>query len=178
VPNILPWTRCSLVGGCQLTIPLTATLTRVRRIGFLYSGSRDGSQAGFDAFVGRLREFGWVEGETLNIEWRFAEGRADLLPELGAELVHLPVEVILAVPTDASLAAQQQTSSLPIVFVAMSGPLGSGLVKSFTAPGGNITGVTAGVTGVRIKSVELLKTVLPQLSRLAILGDRSLPAFK
>jgi putative tryptophan/tyrosine transport system substrate-binding protein len=165
----------ALLGGCQVISPPAATSARVRRIGGLYAGGRATLQPFADAFADQLRQLGWVEGENLAIEWRFAEGRAELLPELAAELVRLPVELIFAVATNGALAAKQQTSTIPIVFVNPIDPVAAGLVGSLARPGGNITGTTYGGATIPIKSVELLKTVLPQLTRLAILEDQSYP---
>jgi putative tryptophan/tyrosine transport system substrate-binding protein len=167
----------ALLGGCKLMRPPVSTPAKVRRIGYLNAGS--GASAGAadnrEAFVDQLRRRGWVERENLAIEWRYAEGRGELMPELAAELVRVPVEVIVTVSTSGVLAAKQQTSIIPIVFSAVSDPVASGFVGSLARPGGNITGTTLGGATLPIKSVELFKTVLPQLSRLAILEDQSYP---
>ncbi len=166
----------TLLGGCQFTNAQAVTSAKVRRIGYLWAGSLENTAELRGAFVDQLRRLGWVEGENLAIEWRFAEGRNELLPELAADLVRVPVEVILAVSTNAALAAKQQTSTIPIVFANVTDPVTSGLVESLARPGGNITGTAHGGDTPAIKQVELLKTVLPQLSRLAILEDQSYPA--
>jgi putative ABC transport system substrate-binding protein len=148
----------------------------MRRIGVLSSSTREYAPAAWDAFVDQLRQLGWVEGDNLTIEWRFADGREELLPHMAAELVGAPVEVIFAVSTNASLAAKQQTSTTPIVIENVTDPLAAGLVGSLAHPGGNITGTTYGGATIGVKSVELFKTVLPRLSRLAVLEDQSYPA--
>jgi putative tryptophan/tyrosine transport system substrate-binding protein len=164
----------ALLGGCQLTNPPPAVPARVRRIGGLYPGSRLILQPLANAFADQLRLLGWVEGENLAIEWRVAEGRDGLLTELAADLVRLPVEVIFAVQGNGALAAKQQTNTIPIVCQCGSDPVAMGLVGSLARPGGNITGISLGTgTTDTVKAVELLKTVLPRLSRLAILEDQS-----
>jgi putative ABC transport system substrate-binding protein len=127
-------------------------------------------------FFDRLRGLGWVEGDNLTIEWRFAEGRPELLPQLAADLVRVAVEVIFAVSTNGALAAKQQTNTIPIVMFVVNDPLAAGLVASLSHPGGNVTGTTYGGASIGTKSVELLKTVLPQISRVAVLEDRSYAA--
>jgi putative ABC transport system substrate-binding protein len=167
-----------LLGGCQYVSAPTSTVTRVRRVGFLYSGTRTNLQPYADAFVNQLRQFGWVERDNLSIEWRFAEGRNELLPELAADLVRLPVEVILAAATVSVVSAHDQTSSIPIVMVNGPAPfrlaaLRPELYQSLARPAGNVTG-TVGADS-EIKSVELLKTVLPRLSHLVYLDDSAAP---
>jgi putative tryptophan/tyrosine transport system substrate-binding protein len=168
----------ALLGSCQLINSSAATSVKVRRVGFLAASSSASAGAADNrgAFVDQLRQHGWVQGENLAIEWRYAEGRDERLPELAADLVSLPVEVIYTVATSGTLAAKQQTSTIPIVFASVGDPVAAGLVGSLARPGGNITGTSNGGATVSIKSVELLKTVVPQLSRLAILEDESNPA--
>jgi putative ABC transport system substrate-binding protein len=172
------WTLCAvglgLLGGCQLPNPLGETGARGRRIGYLFSGTRTANQPWTDAFLDQLRQHGWVEGENLTIEWRFADGRNELLPGLAAELVSLGVEV-LAVVGIAAVPARQQTSTIPIVMINISDPVGEGLVQSLVRPGGNATGVRDGIAAMAVKGVELLKTVAPRLARLAILADSRNP---
>ena len=140
----------TLVGGAAATWPLTALAqqaARIPRIGYLSPGSASGGFQGRDeAFRQALRDLGYVESSTIAIQYRFAEGRFDRLPELAAELVRLNVDVIVAVVTQASLAAKDATNSIPIVMVAVSDPVSSGLVASLRHPGENVTG-TSGMTG-------------------------------
>jgi putative tryptophan/tyrosine transport system substrate-binding protein len=126
-----------------------------------------------DAFRQGLSELGYVEGKNIVIEYRFAEGQFHRLPDLAAELVELKVDVIVAVVTQASLAAKHVTKTIPIVMVAVSGPLGSGLVASLARPDANITGTSAMVAEVVGKSLELLKEAVPNLSRVAVLWNPS-----
>jgi ABC-type uncharacterized transport system substrate-binding protein len=111
---------------------------KVRRIGFL-SAAIPGSAVD-DAFRQGLREHGYVEGQNLIIEWRFAEGRYDRLPGLAAELIRLKVEVVATLSTEAALAAKKATASIPVVFTQVSDPVASGIVSSLARPDGNLTG--------------------------------------
>jgi putative ABC transport system substrate-binding protein len=148
----------------------------MRHIGVLSGGSPNYATELWDAFREQLRQQGWVEGSNLTIEWRYAESRAELVPQLAADLVSLPVEIILAGGTAAAVAARQHTNTIPIVVAVVFDPVAQGLVTSLGHPGGNVTGITDGGAAANIKSVELLKAVLPQLSRLTILEDQSFPA--
>jgi putative ABC transport system substrate-binding protein len=121
--------------------------------------------------VDRLGQLGWIQAENLSIEWRFADAQVDLLPQLAADLIHLPIEVLVTTGTASALAAHQQTTTIPIVLNSVGDPAVSELVKNLARPIGNVTGLTLGSATVSIKSVELLRTVLPQLTRLAIFGD-------
>jgi putative ABC transport system substrate-binding protein len=123
-----------------------------------------------DAFADQLHQHGWTAGENLMIEWRFADGNAELIPQLAADLVSLPVDVLVTSGAAAALPAHQQTSMVPIVLVNVGDPTIADLVKNLAHPAGNVTGTTFGGGPVAIKTVELLRTVLPQLSRVAIFG--------
>jgi putative ABC transport system substrate-binding protein len=148
---------------------------KVPRIGFLHYGS-PGPSPEVEAFRQGLRELGYIEGKNIAIEYRFASGRVERLPELAAELVRLKPDVIVTPTTPASQAAKQATSTIPIVFAAVADAVGAGLIANFARPGGNITGLTsisAELGGIRL---ELLKQVAPKASRVAVLynpADRS-----
>jgi putative ABC transport system substrate-binding protein len=159
----------------MITLP-ALTPNRARRIGYLLAGSQ-GYASPPDYTVEQLRQLGWVEGENLAVEWRYADGRLELLPELAAELVRLPVDLIIAAATAPTLAAMQQTTTIPVVFEWAIDPLGGGLVNNLSHPGGNVTGVTYGGATIGIKSVELLKAVLPHMGQLAIVGDHNSPNY-
>jgi putative tryptophan/tyrosine transport system substrate-binding protein len=146
---------------------------KVPRIGFLSLGL--GIQPNEEAFRQRLRELGYVDGQNIVIEWRFAKGKADRLPELAAELVRLKVDVIIASATQAIQAAKQATKTIPIVFPRAGDPVAYGLVDSLARPGGNITGVSAISSDLSGKRLELLKEALPRISRVAVLYDPQLP---
>ena len=149
--------------------------TKVRRIGFLsaLSGPPATSAANLDAFQRGLRALGWVEGQNLAIEYRWAKGKYDLLPELAAELVRLKVDVIVTNASRAATAAKQATTIIPIVFDVMGEPVSMGLVASLAQPGGNLTGVSGLGAELSGKQIELLKEVVPRLTRLAVLANPS-----
>jgi putative tryptophan/tyrosine transport system substrate-binding protein len=128
------------------------------------------------AFVQRLRELGWIEGRTIAIEYRWAEGRTERAAEIAAEFVRRKVEVIVTSGTAVIVAAMQATSVTPIVFAAAGDPVGTGLVASLARPGGNVTGLSIQQTDVASKRLELLREVVPGLRRLAILANVGGPA--
>src|SRR5215510_4430347 len=140
-------------------------------IGFMGSGTVTAQRQWTAAFVRRLGELGWVEGRTIAIEHRWAEGRSERFAEIAAEFVHLKVDVILTHNTPPVLAAKQATSTIPIVFASAGDPVGTGVVASLARPGGNITGLSAGSTDVVGKRLELLLEVVPGLRRFAILAN-------
>ena len=157
------------------TVPLAADAQqagRVPRIGFLSLTSPSDRPALFEAFRQRLRELGWVEGQNIVIDYRYAEGRVDRLPDLAAELVRLKVDVLISWGTQGVTAARNATGTIPIVMIAVRDPLGIGLVASLARPGGNVTGVsgTAGLEWVA-KQLELLKETVPKIRRVAILSN-------
>jgi putative ABC transport system substrate-binding protein len=145
---------------------------KVRRIGFLAPLSRSTPShpdVFYDAFVHGMREFGYVEGKNLIIEWRFADGKFERLPGLAAELARLKVEVIVTHSTPATRALQRATGTIPIVFAVLVDPVGSGFAASLARPGGNITGLSVMDVDPSPKRLELLKTLIPALSRVALL---------
>jgi putative ABC transport system substrate-binding protein len=123
------------------------------------------------AFVQRLRELGWIEGRTIAIEYRWAEGRADRAAEIAAEFVRLKVDVIVTYATPPVVAAKQATADIPIVSAVMGDPVGTGLVASLARPGGNVTGLSVLTPDLAGKRLELLREVVPGLRRLAFLGN-------
>jgi putative ABC transport system substrate-binding protein len=126
-------------------------------------------------FTDALRELGWVEGKNVVLEWRAAENRLERLPELAADLVRLKVDVIVASGTLGPLAAKRATATIPIVMTASGDPLGSGLVASLSRPGGNVTGMSLMVPDIGGKRLELLKELLPRLSRVTVLWNAANP---
>jgi putative ABC transport system substrate-binding protein len=116
-----------------------------------------------------MRELGYVEGKNLNIEWRFADGKAERLPGLAAELAQMKVGIIVAVGSLATSAAQRATTTIPIVMVSVSDPVGIGLVKSLARPGGNITGLSDLLGDISSKHLELLLGMVPKLTRVAVM---------
>ena len=143
------------------------------RIGFLSLTSPSDRPPLLAAFRQRLRELGWVEGQNIVIEYRYAEGRVDRLPDLAAELVRLKVDLIVAsAGTQTAMAAKNATETIPIVMIAVRDPVGTGLIASLAHPGGNVTGVSgsAGLEWVA-KQLELLKETVPKIRRMAILSN-------
>jgi putative tryptophan/tyrosine transport system substrate-binding protein len=126
------------------------------RIGYLSGNPRSDTQDAIDAFRARLRDLGRLDGQNLLIEYRYADGKDEKLPQLAAELVRLKVDVIFAFGTPGSRAAKNATSTIPIVFGVVSDPLAAGLVASLTRPGGNVTGVTPNNPELSAKRVSLL----------------------
>ena len=122
------------------------------------------------AFVQRLRELGWIEGRTVAIEYRWAEGRNERFAEIAAEFVRKNVDIIVTAG-GAVVAAKQATSTIPIVFALASDPVGIGLVASLARPGGNVTGSSLQSVEVASKRVEILRELLPGLRRMAIIGN-------
>jgi putative ABC transport system substrate-binding protein len=143
---------------------------RVPRIGYLDGAPRSGNSARIEAFRQGLRELGYVEGQDIAFEWRYAEGKADRLPGLAAELVRLKVDVIVTGGAGATGPAKQATSTIPIVMAQDSDPVGSGFVASLARPGGNVTGLSTLHPTISGKRLEILKEVLPRLSRVAFFG--------
>jgi len=147
----------------------TAQTTRPWRIGYLAPGNQDDPPF-FQAFVNELRALGYAEGLNIVIEQRNAEGHLDALPALAAELVQLRVDVIVAPTTPVARAAKASTNSIPIVFSIVSDPVGSGLVASFSHPGGNVTGMTDMGVDLIGKQLDLLKQLVPRLKHVGAVG--------
>jgi putative ABC transport system substrate-binding protein len=168
----------SLVGSAAAW-PLAARAqqpAKLPTIGFLGGSTRSAYSYWVPAFVQRLQELGWIEGRTIAIEYRWAEGRDERAAEIAAEFVRLKVDVIVAGGTAPALAAKQATSVIPIVFPFAPDPLGSGLVASLSRPGGNVTGLSYQQTDTVGKRLELLRELVPGLGRLAILANVNAPA--
>ena len=150
------------------------SVEKLKRIGYLSSGAR---ASGFhESFQSGLRDLGWIVDQNVAIEYRFAEGKNERLPQLAAELVRLRVDLIVAQPTTAVLAAKNATSTIPIVMVNVGDPDRIGLVDSLAHPGGNVTGVAYGV-GLEsiVKGLEFLKVAVPGVRRVAVLSNPANP---
>jgi ABC-type uncharacterized transport system substrate-binding protein len=143
--------------------------TKIPRIGWLAAGSASGVAPLTDAFRQGLRQLGYVEGKNIVIEFRYAEGKFDRLPDLAAEIVHLKVDVIVVASTPAIHALKQATTTIPIVMVGPGDPVGLGLIDSLARPGGNLTGLSFLSTELTGKRLELLKEAFPKISRVAVL---------
>ena len=145
---------------------------KVWRIGYMSIPSRQSAEHVLPIFLEALRERGLVEGRNLLIEWRWAEGKAERLPDFAAELVRLNVDLIVAPQTASALAAKKATRTIPIVFMFPADPVGVGLVASLARPGGNATGTTGTPTlEIYGKQLELLKETIPKTSRIAVLWN-------
>ena len=175
--------RGSSVGACVALVcflvanhaaaPLAAGAQqppKIPRIGFLGATSRSAGAPFLEAFRQGLRELGYVEGQNIFIDYRWAEGRLDQFPALAGELIQLRVDVIVTWSNPAVTALQQATRTIPIVVAPMGDPVGSGFVASFARPGGNITGFSTLAEEVAGKWLELLREAVPKVSRVAVLA--------
>jgi len=144
---------------------------KVPRIGLLSPFSPSATALWHQAFRQGLRDLGWVGGKNISIEYRYAEGRKDRLPDLAADLVRLKVDIIVASTATDSLAAKNATRAIPIVMASPGDPVALGLVESLARPGGNITGLSMIAPELAGKRLELLKEMVPQLSRVAVLWN-------
>ena len=161
-------------GAALLAAPLAAE-AQMSRIGFLFYGAA-GPSPELDAFRQGLRDLGYIEGQNITIEYRFANGRVGRLPELAAELARLNLDVIVTPGTPASMAAKKATSTVPIIFAGVADAVGAGLVATFARPGGNITGLTSISAELGGKRLELLKVVAPKAFRVAVLYNPADPS--
>jgi putative ABC transport system substrate-binding protein len=148
---------------------------KVPRIGFLSALSPSALSAWTEAFRQGLRELGYVEGKTFVVEYRWAEGKIERLPDLATELVRLKVDVIVTAGPAVTRAAKEATSTIPIVMAFDNDPVGSGFVASLARPGGNITGFSNFAPEMSGKRLELLKEIVPKLSRVTVLGTSTQP---
>ena len=165
------------VAGSLLAAPLAAPAQqagKVYRVGILEPIPAAQNAANLDALRKGLRELGYVEGQNLIIEYRSADGRAERFPELASELVRLKVDLLVTRGTPAARAAKNATGTIPVVMATMGDP--RAIVASFAHPGGNITGVTTFSTELQAKRIELLKELVPNLSRVALLHNMGNPA--
>ena len=167
----------SLAGGLLAT-PLAVeaqSAGKVPRIG--YVGTRTPSDFGLDAFRQGLGELGWVENRNIVIEYRFAEGRLDRLPDLAAELIRLKVDILVTHSTPGAVAGKNATDTIPIVMIAVGDPVGLGLIASLARPAGNATGLSFSIVGLEMigKQLELLKETVPRIRRVAILSNAANP---
>src|SRR5262245_2953038 len=144
-------------------------------IGFLGSTTSSSANRWVIAFPQRIRELGWIEGHNIAIEYRWGEGRSDRFAEIAAEMVRLKVDVIVTAG-GAVAAAKRETSVIPIVFAVASDPVGGGLVASLARPGGNVTGLSLQLGDTATKRLEALRELLPNMRRLAVMGNSGYPA--
>ena len=168
------------VTGALLAAPLAAKAQpagKVYRIGYISNSPPNTPESSrlHEAFRQGLRERGWVEGRNAVIEWRFAEGRMERFPDLAADLVRLKVDLIVTLGGPAARAAKQATTTIPIVAVAVSDPVGQGFVASLARPGGNVTGLATLFPELAVKRLGLLTEILPGVSRVAVLWNAANP---
>src|SRR6266852_8162693 len=174
----------TLAGGL-VAAPLTAEAQssgKVARVGYLAPGHAGGvvevnAPTGFNMIRQGLRDLGWTEGQTVIFEPRFARDDANKLPALAAELVRIPVDVLLTVATAATQAAKNATTAIPIVMCPVGDPVAAGFVASLARPGGNITGVALNNVDVAAKRLQLLKEAVPKMKRVAMLVNEANPGF-
>ena len=170
---------CLLTAALVSTVPFVEAQqpTKIPRIGFLSATSPSAIAARVEAFRRGLREHGYVEGKNIVIEWRYAEGKLDRLSELAAELVGLKVDVIVSAGPPITRAAKEATATIPIVMAQDTDPVGNGFVASLARPGGNISGLSTLAPEISGKRLELLKEIVPRLSRVAVLGTSTVPGY-
>src|SRR5262250_2216195 len=162
--------------GVAAAWPLAARAqAKVYTIGILETVPRAQNQANFAALLDGLRELGYVEGKNLRIDYRSADGQGERFPELVAELVRNRVDLIVTRGTPAARAAKAATATIPIVMAAIGEPLGVGVVASLARPGGNVTGLSAFVTELSGKRIELLKESFPSILRLGFMQNMGNP---
>jgi putative ABC transport system substrate-binding protein len=173
--------RAILLFTCLLSavfLPASSVAQQPKKvpwIGFLSGSPSSSIKVSAEAFRQGLSDLGYVEGKNIVIEWRSAEGKRDRLPALAAELVRLKVDVIVTAGPLVTLAAKEATSTIPIVMAQDPDPVGNGFVASLARPGGNITGLSRLAPELSGKQLELLKEIVPKLSRVAVIGTSSRP---
>jgi putative ABC transport system substrate-binding protein len=166
------------MAGAVFSAPLAAEAQQARkvyRIGFLWESSTVFPDA-IEAFRQGLRDLGYVEGRTITIEYRWAEGKPERMRELAEELVRLKVDVIITPSSVYTGAAKRATSTIPIIFMSHADPIRSGHVANLARPGGNITGLSLMMTETNVKGLELFKEAIPGLSRVAVIWDPATPS--
>ena len=171
----------AVTGGSILAKPLAGgaqSQGKVYRIGYLTVPSRETAHGVANTFQLALRDLGWIDGQNVLIEYRFADSRLDRLPDLAAGLAQLRADVIVAGANAAVTAAKTATQTIPIVMFLTADPVGTGLVASLARPGGNVTGLTT-TAGPEIygKQLQLLKDAFPRISRVAVLVSHAAPAY-
>jgi putative tryptophan/tyrosine transport system substrate-binding protein len=169
----------TLLSGTAAAWPLAARAqqpAKLPTIGFLGATTAAAASQWEAAFVQRLHEHGWIEGRTVAIDYRWAEGRTERLSEIATEFVRLNVNVIFTYGTQSVIAAKQATAVIPIVFALPGDPVGTGLVASLARPGGNVTGLSSQTSDLATKRLELLREIIPGLRRVGIMANAENPA--
>jgi putative tryptophan/tyrosine transport system substrate-binding protein len=177
--KISPRSTCAFVLAAFLFVLVQLTQaqqpTKIPRIGYLSVSSRSAMTARTEAFRQGLRELGYVEGKNIVIEWRYGQEKPDRVSELAAELARLKVDVIVSGGNSATQAVKKATNTIPILMTQSSDPVASGFVASLARPGGNVTGLSTLAPEISGKRLELLKEIVPKLSRVAVLGTSTSP---
>jgi putative ABC transport system substrate-binding protein len=166
--------------GSAVAVPLAAHAQhagRVYRIGFLWHGPDEFLDA-IEAFRQGLRDYGYVEGRNIVVEYRWAEGKPERMREMAEELVRLKVDIIIAPSSIYTAVARQATTTIPIIFMSHADPLGTGHVTSLAQPGGNGTGLSLMMTETNVKGLELFKDAIPSLSRVGVVFDPATPSHR
>ena len=175
--SILATCLCALLSAVS-AYGQTSQPRKVPRVGYLAAVSAAADAPRLEAFRQGLRDFGYTEGQNILIDYRHESGGFELLPALAAELIHLNIDVLVAVTTNAALAAQKTTRTIPIVFMGVTDPITAGLVDSLARPGRNSTGITNMAAILTGKRLELLKETIPKVRRVAVLWDPQAPGSK
>jgi putative ABC transport system substrate-binding protein len=165
----------ALTFALGVTVAEAQQAKKVPRIGYLSASSAADAAQRTEAFRQGLRALGYVEGKSIVVEFRYAEGKFDRLPALAAELVRLKVDVIVTAGPSVTLPVKEATAAIPIVMTNDSDPVGSGFVISLARPGGNTTGLSSLAQELSAKRMELLKDIVPKLARVGILGTSDIP---
>jgi putative ABC transport system substrate-binding protein len=165
--SVLYFSLCAML--LALCGSADAQTGKVLRIGFLDNSTASGSAVLVEAFRQELRKLGWIEGKNITIEYRFAEGKNDRLPELATDLVRLKVDLIVATATPSALTVKNATNTIPVVMVSAGDPVAAGLVSSLARPGGSVTGLSSLGTELNTKRLEILKDAVPKLGRVGLL---------
>jgi putative ABC transport system substrate-binding protein len=163
------FTLCAVLLAPSFPVHAQQSPAKVPRIGFLTTGAVATEAPRIEAFRQGLRELGYVEGKNIDIEYRYAEGRSERLPELAEQLVRLKVDLIVAADAFTARAAKKATTTIPIVMTSSGDPIRTGLIASLARPGGNVTGLTSLTTELLGKRLELLKEAVPKISRVGVL---------
>jgi putative ABC transport system substrate-binding protein len=171
----------TLIGGGAATLPLTVRAQqhtqKIPRIGWLAPGTRENYEPLLEEYRRGMLELGYVEGRTIETEYLYADAQLDRLPALAQRLVEHKVDVIVTASTPPTLAAERATSTIPIVFAASADPIETGVVASLARPGGNATGLSLMSSELSAKRLELIHTLVPRVSRIAVLWDSSNPGM-
>ena len=165
---------CTLLSAASL-LAAAQPAKKVPRIGYVAAVSASADAPRLAAFRQGLRDLGYVEGQTIQIEYRHESADLQRLPEHAGELLRMNLDVLVAVTSNAAVAARKATSTVPIVFMGVTDPIATGLAESLARPGGNITGITNVAAVLAGKRLELLKEVMPRLTRVAVLWDPKAP---